>query len=133
MTLNLVSKQPRNSEYIFKRGQFRHFSECFRKQRKKLAVKLGKPEINRIQLKTFRHYKGTMEYHKTKDILHVKMVLGHRNIKNTLVYPHLIIFRNDEYVSKVAKNTDEACELIEAGFEYVCSTPDELLIFKKRK
>jgi len=133
MALNLVSKQPRNNEFLFKRGQYRHFSECFRKQRKKLAVNLGKPDINRIQLKTFRHYKGTMEYHKTKDILNVKIVLGHRNIKNTLVYTHLINFRNDEYVSKVAKNADEACELIEAGFEFVCSTPDELLIFKKRK
>ena len=80
-----------------------------------------------------RHYKGTMEYHKTKDILHVKQVLGHKNIKNTMVYTHLINFRAEEYTTKVANNSDEACKLLEAGFEYVLTTPDGLMIFKKRK
>jgi len=68
-----------------------------------------------------------------KDILHVKRVLGHKNIKNTLVYTHLIDFREDERVSKVARNADEACELVEAGFDFVCSTPDNLMVFRKRK
>jgi len=36
-------------------------------------------------------------------------------------------------VSKVAKNAEEACELVEAGFEYVCSTPDDLMVFRIRK
>ena len=54
-------------------------------RRNKLAHRLGCLDINRITFKTFRHFKGTMEYHKTKDILHVKNVLGHKNIKNTLV------------------------------------------------
>jgi len=31
-----------------------------------------------------------MEYHKTKDILHVKRVLGHKRIENTMVYTHLV-------------------------------------------
>jgi hypothetical protein len=74
-----------------------------------------------------------MEYHKTKDILNVKIVLGHKNIKNTLVYTHLVNFREDEYVSKVAKNADEACMFIESGFEFVCNTPDDLMVFRKRK
>lgn len=69
-----------------------------------------------------------MEYHKTKDILHVMQVLGHKNIKNTLVYTHL----DDEYVSKVAWNLEEACKLIEAGFDYVTDIEGAKL-FKKRK
>jgi hypothetical protein len=32
-------------------------------------------------LPPFRHWKATMEYHKTKDILHVMRLLGHKNIK----------------------------------------------------
>jgi integrase len=131
--LSMLSTLPRNSEYVFKKGLLRYFSEGFRRHRKKLAHGLGCPDINRISFKTFRHFKGTMEYHKTKDILHVKHVLGHKNIKNTLVYTHLVNFREDEWVSKVARNADEACKLVEAGFEYVCSTPDDLIVFRKRK
>lgn len=74
-----------------------------------------------------------MEYAKTKDILHVMNILGHKRIQNTLIYTQLITFENDEYVSKVARNAEEACEFIEAGLEYVCTTPEKLMIFKKRK
>jgi hypothetical protein len=74
-----------------------------------------------------------MEYHRTKDILHVMQLLGHRSIKNTLVYTHLVNFESDEYISKVTKTAEETCKLIEAGFEYVCTTPDQLMVFRKRK
>ena len=53
------------------------------------------------------------------------------DIKNILIYTHLIKFEGDEYHSAVAK-TAEAKELIETGFEYVCSHQD-LLLFRKRK
>jgi len=49
-------------------------------------------------------------------------VLGHRDIKNTLVYIDLEheIFKTsniDEFIVKVAHNVKEACRLAEAGFE----------------
>ena len=56
-----------------------------------------------------------MEYHKTKDILHVKKLLGHKNIQNTLVYTHLINFESEEFVCKVAKTLEECIQLLEAG------------------
>jgi hypothetical protein len=73
-----------------------------------------------------------MEYHKTKDILHVMRILSHRSINNTLKYTQLVNFQNDDYVSKVANTIEEACELVEAGFEYVCDI-EGTKIFKKRK
>jgi len=57
-------------------------------------------------------------------------VMGHKNIKNTLVYTHLVDFSEEQYVSKVARNVEEACKLVEAKFEYVCSTPDDLMAFR---
>jgi hypothetical protein len=51
--------------------------------------------------------------------------LDQKNIKNTLVYTHLLNFKNDEFTSKVAKTADEASKLVEAGFEYVCTPPQE--------
>jgi hypothetical protein len=41
-------------------------------------------------------------------------------------------FKNDEYASKVAKTVKEASKLVEAGFDYVCTTPENLMLFKKR-
>ena len=73
-----------------------------------------------------------MEYHKTKDILHVQQRLGHRNIKNTLIYTQLISFEGDEYHSASAETLEEAAKLIEAGFEYVCDI-DRVRLFRKRK
>ena len=73
-----------------------------------------------------------MEYHKTKDILHVMQLLGHRSIQNTLVYTQLIDFQDEEYTAKVAHSEAEVCQLIEAGFEYVCDHQGSK-IFKKRK
>ena len=50
-------------------------------------------------------------------------MLGHKWIENTLIYTHLVDFSNNEYVSKVAKNAAEACQLVELGYDFVCNTP----------
>jgi len=74
-----------------------------------------------------------MEYHKTKDILHVMEVMGHRNIKNTLMYTQLVKGKEeDDYVCRVAKTVEQAAELIEAGFDYVCEV-NGVKLFRKRK
>jgi hypothetical protein len=73
-----------------------------------------------------------MEYAKTKDILHVMQMLGHKNIQNTLLYTQLISFQSDEFYSANAKTVQDAQKLIEAGFEFVCEFND-VKIFKERK
>ncbi|MDW8040546.1 MAG: site-specific integrase, partial [Nitrososphaerota archaeon] len=65
-------------------------------------------------------------------ILYVMKLLGHKNIKNTLIYTQLINFQDDEYVCKVARTIEEAKQLIEAGFEYICDI-DGAKLFRKRK
>ena len=58
---------------------------------------------------------------------------GHRNIKNTLVYTQLVKGREeDDYVCRVAKTVEQAAELIEAGFDYVCEI-NGVKLFRKRK
>jgi hypothetical protein len=73
-----------------------------------------------------------MEYHKTRDILHVKQLLGHKSIENTLLYTHLVNFDDDEFTRRIAKNVKEAKELVEAGFDYITDIEDAKL-FRKRK
>jgi hypothetical protein len=75
-----------------------------------------------------------MEYCKTKDILHVKQILGHRNINSTLLYTQLVNFKETDYHVRVADNVKEACELLKAGFQYVTGQySDGGKIFRKPK
>jgi integrase len=85
-----------------------------------------------IHFHTFRQWKATMEYHKTRDILHVMNLLGHRNKESTLVYTQLISFETDEYHSAIARTVEEARKLLEQSFEYVCQKED-IMLFRKRK
>ena len=61
----------------------------------------------------------------------------HKNIKNTLIYIDIenALFQNgreEEFYVRTAKTVEEACKLIEVGFEYVCDM-DGVKIFRKRK
>jgi integrase len=97
-----------------------------------VSQKLAEPQLRQIRLYDLRHFAGSMAYYKTKDIIFTMRFLGHKNIKNTLRYVHLINFDKDEYVCKAAQNIEEARQLIENGFEYICEL-DDTRLFRKRK
>jgi integrase len=110
----------------------------FTYKRKTVARKLENPRLLNITFITFRHWFGTMEYHRTKDILHVQGLLGHKNIQNTLIYidleNKLFTSQNDGFTVRVAHDVGEAATLIEAGFEYVTGEySDGGKLFKRRK
>jgi len=96
------------------------------------AQKLKNPRLLRIKFHTLRHWKATMLYHQTQDILYVKEKLGHRQLNSTLIYTHLVKFRSKEYHVKTAKTVKEACELAKAGFSYFTKIED-VQIFRKPK
>ena len=134
-TLSQLDQLQRTRVSIFGDGTLRtyqHFLRNFEVTRKRAAKRLGNPRLNCISFRTLRHFKATMEYHRTKDILHVMQMLGHRSIKNTLVYTHLISFESDEYVCKVARTVDDTRMLVESGFDYVTEM-DGVRLFRKRK
>jgi integrase len=128
----LSLKAKGSSNRIFSR-HLRTQRRLFAKQRATLTRKLQNPRLSQIHFHTFRHWKATTEYHKTKDILYVMQILGHKSIMNTLKYTQLVDFENDEFTSKATGDTEEARQLVEAGFEYVCTTPGETMLFRKRK
>lgn len=112
-----------------------HHADNFTGQRKRIAHKIGNPRLLNIHFHTLRHWKGTMLYHKTKDMYYVMQALGHKNIKNTLLYVQLeeALFQGEQdYISKVAKTEKGICGLVEAGFEYVTEF-EGAKIFRKRK
>jgi integrase len=81
--------------------------------RNNLSKKLENSRLMQIAFKSFRHWKATTEYIRTKDIIYVKDMLGHVNINNTLKYIHLanaITDNKEDYVCKVAKTVEQAQE-----------------------
>ena len=134
--MGMLQSLTRKGNRVFGNSNYVTKQKCLQIQKKRLAEKLNNPRLERITFHTFRHWKGTMEYHKTHDILHVKKLLGHKNIENTLQYINTeqAVFqtRNDEFHVKVAETLDEACKLLEVGFEYVTEI-DGTKLFRKRK
>ena len=112
-----------------------NFRDNYADQRDRIAEKVQNPRLSKIMFKTMRTWKGTMEYHRTKDVLYVMQVLGHKNIKNTLIYIQLeeaLFADQTDFISKVAKTEVEACVFIDAGFDFVCDF-DGHKLFRKRK
>jgi len=135
--LRRVGALPRKGDYVFG-AKAKSLDVMFWRAKMALARKLDNPRLKAVHLTTFRHWKGTMEYHRTRDILHVKKLLGHKNIENTMVYVNLegTVFNDEcyDFHVAVAKNAEEACELIKHGFEYVTGEyTDGGKIFRKRK
>ena len=100
--------------------------------RNRVAEKLQDPAIQQIRLYDFRHFYATMLYAKTRDLLHVKASLGHKDLRQTLQYTQLVNFGAEEYHVSVAKNVQEATQLLENGFEYIQDI-DGIKLYRKRK
>ncbi|MDQ1278906.1 MAG: integrase/recombinase XerD [Thermoproteota archaeon] len=133
--IGMIQRLRKTSDYIFREhndSRLEDFVRMFYYIRKKTVNKLQNPRLMKINFKTLRHFKATMEYHRTKDILYVKELLGHKDIKNTLVYTHLVNWENDDYTVKVASTLEECTQLLESGFAYILDYQDKK-IFKKRK
>jgi len=134
--VNMLLALPKISEYVFGTNSKITRGSVFYRLRKKIAHKLGNPRLLEIGFHTFRHWKATMLYHQTKDIVLVKEFLGHKSLETTLRYIQLekALFKEEsnEFHVKVTSDPEDIKALLEVGFEYHCSK-DGLMFFRKRK
>lgn len=134
--LRMLSMLPHNSDHkrIFSYKNKRVAGKTFREMRKRAVHKLGNPELRKIDFYTFRYWKATMEYRRTRDFGSVMLLLGHKSLRYVLLYAQLSEAYNTdkEYICKEATNKVEAMQLIEAGFEYVFDR-DGVSLFRKLK
>jgi integrase len=134
--LGMLDNLPRDKERIFGDGPLASTKSTFTKARKRLAKQLQNQQLLKISFHTFRHWKATMEYHRTKDPYYVKNLLGHKSLRSTEIYITVerTIFQSndDEFAVRVATKPEEIKSLLECGFEFVCQK-DELMFFRKRK
>jgi integrase len=133
--ISMLLALPKTNEYIFGNTNLNAHRWNYDQQKTALAKKLQNPRLKQIKFHTLRHFKATREYSQTRDILHVKELLGHRNINSTLVYTHLVPFDDDaeSYNHATAKDEKEAGELLDQAWQYVCTTPQGIMMFRKPK
>jgi integrase/recombinase XerD len=126
---------PRNSLLIFGTKNTGGIRWTFDQQKRKLAEKLQNPRLTQIHFHTMRHYFATKVYNETKSIIEVQAKLGHRNINSTMVYTHIIHFdeESQNYYHAMARDEKEAGELIDNGWIYILTTPQKIMMFRKRK
>ena len=109
--LAMLQNLPKTSEKVFGDVAVNTRRSSLAHTRKILAKKLNNPRLLEIHFHTLRHWKATMLYHQTKDILYVKEFLGHRRIDTTLKYVQLeqALFDKDadSFTCRVAKKPEE--------------------------
>ena len=135
--INMLERLPKKSNVVFGGGDLTGHSRNFRRQRYRLALKLNNPRLRNITFRTFRHWKATMEYHKTPDIYQIKWLLGHKRLTSTEFYVTIEkeLFQDDvenEYHIRIAKTLEQDRQFLEAGFEYVTDRDGDK-IYRKRK
>jgi integrase len=135
--LSMLNTLPRENEKLFGTRTRHSLKSSYTRARKRLAHKLGNPRLKEIHFHTLRHWKATMLYHYTKDLMLVAEFLGHREIENTRLYIQLDkqLFKNildDKFIIRAAHIVEEATKLGEVGFEpYVVM--EGVQLFRKRK
>jgi integrase len=133
--LAMLNNLPKINDNVFQTPKH-SMRTCFEKLRNRTAAKLQNPRLKQIHFHTFRHWKATTEYHKTKDIIHVKTMLGHRSIVSTMTYINiesaLFLQGSDEWTSKAATTKEEIMQLIDVGYTKADEI-DGIHIYRKRK
>ena len=113
----MLNSLPRKSKLIFPTS-YANMQSCFLQVRKRAARVLLNPRLLEIHFTTFRHWGGSMiAYYTHGNVLTVQKLLGHKSIKNTMKYIHMIHFKDDEFETATATTVQESEELAAVGFE----------------
>jgi integrase len=134
--ISMLGNLPKQNDKVFGIMTRTIAESCLRNSRIKVAAKISNPRISKIHFHLIRHWFGTNEYHKRPDMDHVRRLLGHKSILNTQMYVNMekafFAESSEDYTVKVASTVEEACKLLEVGFEYVTEFEGKKL-FRKRK
>ncbi len=128
----MLNALPKSSERIFPTS-YMTMVHCFIGVRKRAAELQKNPRLLSIQLRTFRHWGGTMIAHYANgNMLTVKKLHGHKRIENTMKYIGMIHFKDDEFKVTIATTVEEAKQVLSAGFDYITEKPG-IMLFRRPK
>jgi integrase len=134
----IIQMNLKPTDNLFGKSTARHYGTHYREMRKTLAKKLNKPDLLTVRLYDFRHFFGTMRYWKYRDVPLTAQDMGHRDYNTTSKYLHLcrileLMTNSDQWLCKAVQTKDEASPLIETGWQYVNTTPDGFMLYRKPK
>lgn len=85
--------------------------------RKRAAELQKNPRLLSIELRSFRHWGGSMiAYYSNGNVITVKRLLGHKRVENIMKYIGMIHFKDDDFEETVATTPEEIRELGKAGW-----------------
>ena len=104
---NVFPKREKNSRRIW-----------FNKRMKRLSRLINNTRFLKMHFHTYRHCKALREYHRTKDILYVKTVLGHKSLMTTqrCVEIYNQIYgdpKTGQFITKIAVTKEERITLLD--------------------
>jgi integrase len=102
----MLNELPKTSERIFPVTYASLFT-CYDKVRKRTAALQKNPRILSIELRSFRHWGGSMMAFYNVNVLTIKKLLGHKRIENTMKYIWLMPNVKDSEFEIVTAVTDE--------------------------
>lgn len=134
----IIQKNLKPTDNLFGKSTSKHYGTHYREMRKTLAKKLNRPDLLTVRLYDFRHFFGTMRYWKYRDVPLTAQDMGHRDYNTTSKYLHLcrileLMTNNDQWLCRAVQTKDEAKPLIETGWQYVNTTPDGFMLYRKPK
>jgi len=133
--LGRIQTLPKISKKVFGEHHYNTMRTNLAQQRRKLASKLGNPELLRLTFVSIRHFYGTKLHHKGKSLIEIQKIMGHKQFTSTLQYINyekIIYGGDDQWICKVAELQEDRKKLIEAGFEFV-EQVDNQSYYRKRE
>ena len=134
---HIIQDNVKPNEYIFGHADARYYGKLYRAMKTTLAKKLNRPDLKTIRLYDFRHFFATTRYMKYRDVVLTAYDMGHKCYDTTSKYIHLArileLQTEDRWICKAVTTKDEAKPLIEAGYQYVNTTPDGFMLYRKPK
>jgi len=118
------------NDLLFK-GDGQRYSEHFRRFKCRLAKKLNDPSIKAIRLYDLRHAYVTKQLRLTQNCEIVRQRVGHKNLNTTQKYMHLLAGASGDWIIASTKDQKKADELLNDDFQYVLTTPDGYMKFRK--
>jgi integrase len=112
----MLNSLPKTSERIFPTS-YGVMENCYVRLRKRVAELQKNPRLLAIELRTFRHWGGTMIAHYSNgNVLLVKKLLGLKCVENAMKYIGMINFKDDDYEVATVTTLEEVTKLGIAGW-----------------
>jgi len=114
--LAMIEALPKKEERVFATS-YANMLRRFVTMRKRTADTHKNPRLLAVDFTAFRTWAGTMiAYYTNGNVLTVKKLLGHKQIKNTMKYIGRIEFKNDDFETTSAATVEDILRLGKEGW-----------------